>query len=316
MSERYNIKAAEEKWRKLWSDQNCFDVTEDPSKDKYYVMEMFPYPSGRIHVGHVRNYTLGDVVARYRHALGYNVMHPMGWDAFGLPAENAAIERGEHPGTWTRQNIEQMREQLKSMGLSIDWSREIATCEPDYYRHEQKMFTDFLKKGIAFRKESVVNWDPVDNTVLANEQVIDGKGWRTGAPVERRKLNQWFLKITDYAEELLADLQKLDKWPEKVRIMQENWIGKSTGLQFSWDITGSDEKIEVYTTRPDTLFGASFVALAPDHPMSEKLAGNKDGFADFIKACQATGTSEEAIAQADKLGFDTGYTATHPLLDR
>ena len=316
MSERYNIKATEEKWRKVWADQDCFAVTEDPNKDKYYVMEMFPYPSGRIHVGHVRNYTLGDVVARYRHALGYNVMHPMGWDAFGLPAENAAIERGEHPGTWTRANIEQMRDQLKSMGLSIDWSREIATCEPDYYRHEQKMFLDFLKKGIAYRKESVVNWDPVDNTVLANEQVIDGKGWRTGAPVERRKLNQWFLRITDYAEELLADLQKLEQWPEKVRIMQENWIGKSTGLQFNWTISGSDKEIEVYTTRPDTLFGASFVALAPDHPMSEELAGGKDGFDDFIKTCQATGTSEEAIAQADKLGFDTGYTATHPLLGR
>ncbi len=277
---------------------------------------MFPYPSGRIHVGHVRNYTLGDVVARYRHALGYNVMHPMGWDAFGLPAENAAIERGEHPKHWTRANIAQMRTQLKSMGLSIDWSREIATCEPDYYRHEQKMFLDFLKKGIAYRKESVVNWDPVDNTVLANEQVIDGKGWRTGAPVERRKLNQWFLRITDYADELLNDVQKLDKWPEKVRIMQENWIGKSTGLQFKWAITGSDHQIEVYTTRPDTLFGASFVALAPDHPMSEQLAGDKDGFDDFLKACQATGTSEEAIAQAEKLGFDTGYTATHPLLGR
>ena len=316
MNERYNIKATEEKWRKVWADADCFTVTEASDKDKYYVMEMFPYPSGRIHVGHVRNYTLGDVVARYRHALGYNVMHPMGWDAFGLPAENAAIERGEHPGTWTRANIAQMRDQLKSMGLSIDWSREVATCEPDYYRHEQKMFLDFLKKGIAYRKESVVNWDPVDNTVLANEQVIDGKGWRTGAPVERRKLNQWFLRITDYAEELLADLDKLDKWPEKVRIMQENWIGKSTGLQFSWNITDSDKQIEVYTTRPDTLFGASFVALAPDHPMSEELAGNKDGFKDFIKACQATGTSEEAIAQADKLGFDTGYTATHPLLGR
>ncbi|MAE51577.1 MAG: leucine--tRNA ligase [Micavibrio sp.] len=316
MSERYNIKASEEKWRKVWADQNCFDVTEDTDKEKYYVMEMFPYPSGRIHVGHVRNYTLGDVVARYRHALGYNVMHPMGWDAFGLPAENAAIERGEHPKHWTRANIAQMRTQLKSMGLSIDWSREIATCEPDYYRHEQKMFLDFLKKGIAYRKESVVNWDPVDNTVLANEQVIDGKGWRTGAPVERRKLNQWFLRITDYADELLNDVQKLDKWPEKVRIMQENWIGKSTGLQFKWAITGSDHQIEVYTTRPDTLFGASFVALAPDHPMSEQLAGDKDGFDDFLKACQATGTSEEAIAQAEKLGFDTGYTATHPLLGR
>ena len=315
-SERYNIKATEQKWQKIWNKKDCFAVTADKDKEKYYVLEMFPYPSGRIHVGHVRNYTLGDVVARYRKALGYNVMHPMGWDAFGLPAENAAIERGEHPGKWTRENIAQMREQLKSMGLSIDWSREIATCEPDYYKHEQAMFLKFLEKGIAYRKESVVNWDPVDNTVLANEQVVDGKGWRTGAPVERRKLNQWFLKITDYAEELLQEVGKLDRWPEKVRTMQENWIGKSTGLQFEWDIIGSNEKIEVYTTRPDTLFGASFIGLAADHPLAEKLAGNKDGFEEFIKACQATGTSEEAIAQADKLGFYTGFTATHPLLGR
>jgi leucyl-tRNA synthetase len=316
MNERYNIKTTEQKWQKIWVERDCFSVTEDESLPKYYVLEMFPYPSGRIHVGHVRNYTLGDVVARYRKALGYNVLHPMGWDAFGLPAENAAIERGEHPGTWTRENIAQMREQLKSMGLSIDWSREIATCEPDYYKHEQAMFLKFLERGIAYRKESVVNWDPVDNTVLANEQVIDGKGWRTGAPVERRKLNQWFLRITDYAEELLSELDNLPRWPEKVRIMQENWIGKSQGLQFKWDIVNREEKIEVFTTRPDTLFGASFVALAPDHPLSQKLAGNQDGFAEFIQKCQATGTSEEAIAQAEKLGFDTGFKATHPLLGR
>jgi leucyl-tRNA synthetase len=311
---RYNIRETEEKWRKVWADSGCFNVTEDSSKEKYYVLEMFPYPSGRIHVGHVRNYTLGDVVARYRRAQGYNVMHPMGWDAFGLPAENAAIERGLHPAKWTYENIASMREQLKSMGLSIDWSREVATCHPGYYKHEQKMFLDFLKKGIAYRKESVVNWDPVDNTVLANEQVIDGKGWRTGAPVERRKLNQWFLKITDYAEELLEDLTKLDRWPEKVRIMQENWIGKSRGLQFKWNIVGSQDQIEVYTTRPDTLFGASFLALAPDHPMSAKLSSDKAGFDDFIKQCQAAGTSEAAIEQAEKIGFDTGYKATHPLL--
>ncbi|MFP4314035.1 MAG: leucine--tRNA ligase [Alphaproteobacteria bacterium] len=316
MSERYNIKVTEEKWQKIWAENDCFSVSEDKSKEKYYVLEMFPYPSGRIHVGHVRNYTLGDVVARYRKALGYNVLHPMGWDAFGLPAENAAIERGEHPGTWTRENIKQMREQLKSMGLSIDWSREIATCEPDYYRHEQAMFLKFLEKGIAYRKESVVNWDPVDNTVLANEQVVDGKGWRTGAPVERRKLNQWFLKITDYADELLEDLQKLERWPEKVRIMQENWIGKSQGLEFSWEILGRDETINVFTTRPDTLFGASFLALAPEHPLAQTLAGHQNGFDDFLKKCQATGTSEEAIAQAEKLGFDTGFKATHPLLGR
>ena len=244
------------------------------------------------------------------------MLHPMGWDAFGLPAENAAIERGAHPGKWTLENIEVMRAQLKSMGLSIDWSREFATCLPDYYRHEQKMFLTFLEKGIAYRKESVVNWDPVDNTVLANEQVIDGKGWRTGASVERRKLNQWFLKITDYAEELLREVQKLERWPEKVRIMQENWIGKSVGLQFKWDVVDTDKKIEVYTTRPDTLFGASFIGLAPDHPMAKELAGDKAGFEDFIKQCQATGTSEAAIEKAEKIGFDTGYKATHPLLGR
>lgn len=311
---RYNIRETEQKWRTIWDERNVFAVSEDSDKPKYYVLEMFPYPSGRIHVGHVRNYTLGDVVARYRKAQGFNVIHPMGWDAFGLPAENAAIENDRHPGEWTHENIDVMRAQLKNMGLSIDWSREFATCDPEYYRHEQKMFLDFLDKGIAYRKESVVNWDPVDNTVLANEQVIDGKGWRTGAPVERRKLNQWFLKITDYADELLEDVQKLDRWPEKVRIMQENWIGKSQGLQFKWNIVGDDEQIDVFTTRPDTLFGASFIALAPDHPIAQRLAGNQEGFADFVKQCESIGTSEEAIAQAEKLGFDTGYKATHPLL--
>jgi len=338
MSERYNIKATEAKWRQKWEESGCFKTAEDPAKPKYYVLEMFPYPSGRIHVGHVRNYTLGDVVARYKVANGYNVLHPMGWDAFGLPAENAAIERGVHPGKWTLENTAAMRDQLKAMGLSIDWDREIATCTPDYYKHEQKMFLDFLKRGIAYRKESVVNWDPVDNTVLANEQVIDGKGWRTGAPVERRKLNQWFLKITDYAEELLESVQKLERWPEKVRIMQENWIGKSQGLQFKWTICHSERseesqntntdpspaaqddknktQIEVFTTRPDTLFGASFLGLAADHPLAQELCADKPGFEDFVKECQSIGTSEEAIAQAEKLGFDTGYTATHPLLGR
>mgnify|MGYP003630636555 FL=1 len=240
MSERYNIKETESRWRQKWTENDVFAVAEDTAKPKYYVMEMFPYPSGRIHVGHVRNYTLGDVVARYRKAKGFNVLHPMGWDAFGLPAENAAIERGEHPKKWTHENIASMKTQLQSMGLSIDWSREFATCDPEYYAHEQRMFLKFLEKGIAYRKESVVNWDPVDNTVLANEQVIDGCGWRTGAPVERRKLNQWFLKITDYAEELLSDLDGLERWPNKVRIMQENWIGKSVGLQFTWDIVGAE----------------------------------------------------------------------------
>ena len=314
MSERYNIKDTEKKWRRIWDERQSFAVSEQSDKPKYYVLEMFPYPSGRIHVGHVRNYTLGDVVARYRTAKGFNVIHPMGWDAFGLPAENAAIERGEHPKKWTHENIRTMRTQLQSMGLSIDWEREVATCDPDYYRHEQAMFLKFLEKGIAYRKESIVNWDPVDNTVLANEQVIDGKGWRTGAPVERRKLNQWFLKITDYAEELLSCLDNLPRWPEKVRIMQANWIGKSQGLQFQWDIVGREEKIEVFTTRPDTLFGASFLALAPDHPLSAKLAGDKKGFEEFQQECRAGGTSEAVTGQSAKIGFFTGFQATQPLL--
>ena len=312
--EKYNIKESEEKWRARWEADKCFEVTEDPSKEKYYVLAMLPYPSGRIHVGHVRNYTLSDVVARYKKAQGFNVLNPMGWDALGLPAENAAMERGSHPADWTYGNIDEMKRQLKAMGLAIDWSREVASCDPEYYKHEQKMFLDFYEKGLAYRKESVVNWDPVDNTVLANEQVVDGKGWRTGAPVERRTLSQWFLKITHYADDLLEALKELPRWPEKVRIMQENWIGKSQGLQFKWDIVDSDEQIEVFTTRPDTLFGASFLALAPDHPMAKKLAEGKDGFDDFLKECQSVGTSEEAIAQAEKIGFDTGYKAAHPLL--
>ena len=311
--DRYPIHKTETKWRKAWEDAESFKVSEDSGKKKYYVLEMFPYPSGRIHVGHVRNYTLGDVVARYRKAQGFNVIHPMGWDAFGLPAENAAIERGEHPAKWTMENIAIMRGQLKSMGLSIDWSREIATCTPEYYRHEQKMFLDFLKKGIAYRKESMVNWDPVDNTVLANEQVIDGKGWRTGAAVERRKLNQWFLKITDYAEELLASVQKLDKWPEKVRIMQENWIGKSTGVRFALDVVETDQKVEFYSTRTDTFYGGTtFCALAPDHPLAQKLCSSDPKYHAFVKQCQALGTSEAAIEQADKIGYDTGYKVRHP----
>jgi len=314
--DRYNIQETEKKWQSLWADEQAF-TTEDhvEGKEKYYVLEMFPYPSGKIHVGHVRNYTLGDVVARFRKAEGYNVVHPMGWDAFGLPAENAAIENGRHPAEWTYANIAVMREQLKAMGLSFDWSREVATCSPDYYRHEQKMFLDFFKNGLAYRKESVVNWDPVENTVLANEQVVDGCGWRSGAPVERRTLNQWFLKISQYADELLEGLDELGGWPEKVRTMQDNWIGKSQGLQFKWDINNYDEDVEVFTTRPDTIFGASFVAIAPDHPLAEKLAGDKDGFASFIQQCQALGTSEAAIEKADKLGFDTGYAVSHPFVE-
>ena len=309
---RYNIRTSEDKWRNTWRTQESFKVTEDTSKPKYYVLEMFPYPSGRIHVGHVRNYALGDVVARYRKSQGYNVLHPMGWDAFGLPAENAALERGAHPKTWTLENIKAMRVQMEQMGLSLDWSREVTSCLPDYYKHEQKIFLDFLKKGLAYRKESMVNWDPVDNTVLANEQVIDGKGWRTGAPVERRKLNQWFLKITEYADELLSALTTLDRWPDKVRTMQENWIGKSSGCHMEWDIVGRNDKVAIYTTRPDTLFGASFIAIAPDHPLAKEMAAGKPGFDEFLKQCAAGGTSEAAIEQAEKIGFDTGARAVHP----
>ncbi len=315
---RYNIKEAEKKWQKLWDERQSFVVPDDCTKEKCYVLEQFPYPSGRLHMGHVRVYTLGDVAARYQKAKGYSVLHPMGWDAFGLPAENAAIEKNEHPAKWTYANIAIMREQLKSLGFSFDWNREIATCHPEYYKHEQKMFLDFYKKDLAYRKESVVNWDPVENTVLANEQVVDGCGWRSGVPVERRKLNQWFLKITNYAEDLLEGLKTLPNWPEKVRIMQENWIGKSEGLQFKWGVVGADgqtnEQIEVFTTRPDTIFGASFVALAPDHPMAQKLAGDKPGFDAFVQQCQSIGTSEAAIEQAEKLGFDTGHTVQHPFV--
>ncbi|GAA0592165.1 leucine--tRNA ligase [Caenispirillum bisanense] len=316
--DRYNVKETEEKWQRVWEDRQAFLATEDASRPKYYVLEMFPYPSGRIHMGHVRNYTLGDVVARAKRAQGFNVLHPMGWDAFGLPAENAAIERGVHPGKWTRENIAAMREQFKPMGLSIDWSREVSTCEPEYYRHEQKMFLDFLKAGLAYRKRSWVNWDPVENTVLANEQVIDGKGWRSGAAVERRELNQWFLKITHYADDLLAALDGLPRWPEKVRTMQANWIGKSEGARVFFDlaapVAGHDEAhVEVFTTRPDTLFGASFVALSPHHPLTRALAERDPRLVEFIAECDRIGTSEEAIETAEKKGFDTGLTVRHPL---
>jgi leucyl-tRNA synthetase len=313
--DRYPIRETEDKWRKVWEDENCFAVHEDPTRQKYYVLEMFPYPSGRIHVGHVRNYALGDVVTRFRRAQGFNVLRPMGWDAFGLPAENAALERGAHPQEWTLSNIAAMKVQLKQMGLGIDWGREITTCLPAYYKHEQKMFLDFLKRGIAYRREAYVNWDPVENTVLANEQVVDGKGWRSGAPVERRKLNQWSLKITDYAEELLSALSTLERWPEKVRLMQENWIGKSQGARVEWAVKDTSESITVYTTRPDTLFGAAFLALAVDHPFIQTHAKTKNGFDEFVKQCAALGTSEAAIEQAEKIGFDTGLRAVHPFDD-
>ena len=310
---RYPFKESEAKWQQAWAEQGSFEATLDDSRPCYYVLEMFPYPSGLLHMGHVRNYTLGDVVARYKMAKGYNVLHPMGWDAFGLPAENAAMVKGIHPAESTYGNIKAMRQQFASLGLSLDWKREIASCDPSYYRHQQAMFLDFLEAGLAYRKESSVNWDPVDHTVLANEQVVDGRGWRSGAVVERRKLAQWFFKVTDYSEDLLAALETLDRWPDKVRIMQEKWIGRSEGALVRFAIEGRDEPLEVFTTRPDTLFGASFMAIAPDHPLSAKLASSQPGLRAFIAECAKTGTSEEAIEQAEKLGFDTGLVCINPI---
>ena len=315
-TERYNAPEREQHWQKIWADADIFAAGTDYSKPKCYVLEMFPYPSGRIHMGHVRNYTMGDVLARYKRARGFNVLHPMGWDAFGMPAENAAMENQTHPGTWTYANIDAMKGQLKSMGLALDWSREFATCHVDYYRHQQKLFLDFLKKGLAYRKSSKVNWDPVDHTVLANEQVIDGRGWRSGALVEQRELTQWFFKITEYAEDLLAALDTLDKWPEKVRLMQANWIGRSEGLLIRWALSdnapGGARDLEVYTTRPDTLFGASFMAIAPDHPLAIAAAENNPELAAFCDECRKAGTSLADLETAEKIGFDTGIMAKHP----
>jgi len=312
---RYNFKRTEAKWQRAWEQRGCFTATEDPSRPKYYVLEMFPYPSGRIHMGHVRNYTLGDVIARYKRARGFNVLHPMGWDAFGLPAENAAIERNIDPGEWTYSNIATMRGQLKSMGLSIDWSRELATCHVGYYHHQQKTFLDFLEAGLAYRRESWVNWDPVDNTVLANEQVIDGRGWRSGALIERRQLSQWFLRITAYADELLDALAEMDRWPDRVRLMQQNWIGRSEGARVQFVLKGRDDRLEVFTTRHDTLFGASFCAISPNHPLAAELAAADPALAEFIAECGRLGTSEEAIETAEKKGYDTGLVAVHPFDD-
>jgi len=312
---RYDFKETEARWQRVWDERGAFRVAADPSRPKYYVLEMFPYPSGRIHMGHVRNYTLGDVVARYKRARGFNVLHPMGWDAFGMPAENAAIEQKVHPAKWTYENIAAMRAQLKLMGLSLDWDREFATCDPAYYRHEQRMFLDFLASGLIYRRESWVNWDPVDKTVLANEQVIDGKGWRSGAAVEKRKLAQWFFRISAYADDLLAALPSLERWPEKVRLMQENWIGRSEGLRFRFALVGRADELEVYTTRPDTLFGASFCAISPDHPLAESLAARNATIRVFIEECRHLGTSEAAIEQAEKKGVDTGLRAKHPFVD-
>jgi leucyl-tRNA synthetase len=315
---RYNVKESEAKWQKAWEEAGCFKVATNPRRPKYYVLEMFPYPSGRIHMGHVRNYTIGDVIARFKRARGFNVLHPMGWDAFGLPAENAAMAKGVHPGDWTYENIAVMREQLKGMGLSIDWDREIATCHPEYYRHEQKMFLDFFEAGLAYRKESWVNWDPVDQTVLANEQVIDGRGWRSGAVVEKRKLPQWVFRITAYSDELLSALEGLERWPEKVRLMQQNWIGRSEGARIRYGVGGREdlegESLEVFTTRPDTLFGMSFCALSPHHPLSTRLAETDPALGAFIAECDRLGTSEEAIETAEKQGYDTGLWVDHPLL--
>jgi leucyl-tRNA synthetase len=315
--ERYNAREAEARWQAEWDARGIFATKNEDPRSKYYVLEMFPYPSGRIHMGHVRNYTMGDVVARYKRAMGHAVLHPMGWDAFGLPAENAAAERKVHPRAWTYANIAAMKAQLKSMGLSLDWARELATCDPAYYKHQQKMFLDFLKAGLVERKQSKVNWDPVDQTVLANEQVIDGRGWRSGAEVEQRELTQWFFKISDYSEELLEALDTLERWPEKVRLMQKNWIGRSEGLlvRFMLDPATTpthESELEIFTTRPDTLFGAKFMALSPDHPLALAAAAKNPQLAAFIAETKKIGTSQEAIDTAEKLGFDTGIKALHP----
>jgi leucyl-tRNA synthetase len=309
---RYNFRGSEAKWQRIWREKQLFEVAEEPSRPKYYVLEMYPYPSGKLHVGHVRNYTIGDLVARFRRAQGFNVLHPMGWDAFGLPAENAAIEAKVHPADWTGDNIATMRAQLQRMGFAYDWPREIATCHPEYYRHEQKIFLDFLAAGLAYRKESWVNWDPVENTVLANEQVIDGRGWRSGAVVEKRLLSQWFLRITAFTEELLEAIGSLDRWPERVRLMQENWIGRSEGARVSFEIAGQAERIDVFTTRQDTLFGASFLAVSPNHPLVLRLAEKDLALAAFITECNRMGTSEAVIETAEKRGYPTSLDAIHP----
>ncbi len=315
MTERFDPAQADTRWQAAWDDAQCFKADDTSSKPRSFVLEMFPYPSGRIHIGHVRNYTMGDVLARYKRMTGHEVLHPMGWDAFGMPAENAAMEKGVHPGGWTRENIANMKAQLKRLGFALDWSREIATCEPEYYGHEQALFLDLYANDLVYRKESAVNWDPVDMTVLANEQVIDGRGWRSGALVEKRKLSQWFLKITDFADELLEGLSTLDKWPEKVRTMQENWIGKSQGLQFKFDLSaeiGGIGSVEVYSTRPDTIFGASFVAVAADHPIAQAVAVGRPEVDEFIALCKQGGTTAAELETAEKLGFDTGVRAKHP----
>ena len=311
MTSRYNFKKSEIYWQKKWNEKGSFQSKKNINKKKYYVLEMFPYPSGKIHMGHVRNYALGDVIARYKKMKGYNVMHPMGWDAFGLPAENAAITEKKLPDDWTYKNIDVMRSQLKSMGLSIDWSREIATCHPGYYKHEQSFFIDLLEKGLAYKKESVVNWDPVDNTVLANEQVVDGRGWRSGAEIEKKKLSQWFLKTSAYSEELLNDLEKLDNWPNKVKVMQSNWIGKSIGAEINFEIINPEKnkKINVFTTRPDTIFGASFCALSIEHEVSQEIIKKNVAAKTFEKECSSLNPDK------DKKGFKTNIFVKHPFIE-
>lgn len=318
-SERYNPREMEPHWQKVWADRAAFTVANDDPRERYYILEMFPYPSGRIHIGHTRNYTMGDVVARYQRAQGKAVLHPMGWDAFGMPAENAAMQNRVHPKTWTYDNIAAMRAQLKTMGLAIDWTREFATCDVDYYHRQQMLFLDFLEAGLVARKKSKVNWDPVDMTVLANEQVIDGRGWRSGALVEQRELTQWFFKITDYAEDLLSAIDELEEWPEKVRIMQRNWIGKSEGLRLRFEVVPGDRtstrSIEVFTTRPDTIYGASFIALSPDHPLAAALAVKDGALEDFIAEARRHGTSTEVIEHLEKKGYDTGIHVKHPVIE-
>jgi leucyl-tRNA synthetase len=316
-TERYNAREAEPRWQKIWEERGIFRTPNGDPRPKYYVLEMFPYPSGRIHMGHVRNYAMGDVVARYMRSRGFNVLHPMGWDAFGMPAENAAMANKVHPRQWTYANIDAMRSQLKSMGLSLDWTRELATCDPGYYKHQQKMFLDFLRAGLVERKQSKVNWDPVDHTVLANEQVIDGRGWRSGAPVEQRELTQWFFKITTFSDDLLAALDRLERWPEKVRVMQQNWIGRSEGLRIRFALDpettpNRESELEIFTTRHDTLFGATFMAISPEHPLAAAAAKSNPALKSFIADCRRTGTAQELIETAEKLGFDTGLRAIHP----
>jgi len=312
--DRYNFKIVEKKWQKYWEEKQIFSAKIDKNKKKFYCLEMFPYPSGKIHMGHVRNYTIGDVLSRYKILKKFNVLHPMGWDAFGMPAENAARENNLDPKNWTNENIKTMKNQLKKLGLSIDWNREISTCSEDYYKHQQLFFLELLEKGLVYRKENYVNWDPIDETVLANEQVIDGKGWRSGAVVERKKLNQWFFNISKFSEDLLEGLEKLNNWPNKVKTMQKNWIGKSFGCEIDFKIEGEIpiKNVKCFTTRPDTLFGFSFLALSVDHEISKYYEKNAD-FKRFKEECSKTGTTEEAIAIGDKIGFKTNLLATNPL---